>query len=60
MAIDHVDQKTPPARPAGISQQRMAAAGGIVVGQGEIEPAIGVEVDELHAVRRVMLQDHVG
>ena len=38
----------------------MTAAIGIVIRQGEIETAVGIEVDELHAVRRVMLQDHIG
>ena len=43
----------------GVAQQRMTAAGGIVVGQREIETAVLVEVDQLHAVRGVVLQDEV-
>ena len=38
----------------------MAAAVGIVVGQRQIEPAVAIEVHELHAVRRIVFEHHVG
>ena len=38
----------------------MTSAVGIVVGQRQIEPAILIEVDELHTVRRIVFQDHAG
>src|SRR6187402_1175278 len=37
----------------------MAAAVGIVVGQGEVETSIAIEVDELHAVSGIVLENHV-
>ena len=38
----------------------MAAAGGIVVGQRQIEPAVTIEVDEADAVCRIVRKDGVG
>ena len=58
--VGDLDKEPAAAGGGDVTQQRMTAAIGIVVGQRQIDSAIAIEVHQLHAVGGIVRQNHVG